>query len=263
MTDQTQDTQETTSTKRTPHIRRLPQVTIADITELVQALADLGGPASRKLVFGQAGKAATGGAADAKWGAMGYYGFRQKFHGGKYEITDRGRALINGDVAAELEAKQHAVMTTGFRAIIDRFSTRPVNEVAIAGLLHEEFDAPEDRTKALASILVEVAADAGLITDGTFQAGPIEQALEAVGTATVTDNTANARAGGSASASVTPPPAHRPKPRSPAVEKIVGEGQSGPFDLSVEIKIDAKDQTPEEIGRIVREVRQAIAATVV
>lgn len=261
MTDPTQGIQETTTTKRTSQSRRLPQATIAEITELVQALADLSGPASRKLVFGQAGRAATGGSADAKWAAMGYYGFRQEVSGRKHEITDRGLALINGETAAELEAKQHAVMSTGFRPIIDRFSTRPVNEVAIAGLLREEFEAPEDRTKALASVLVEVATDAGLIIDGKFNAAPIEQALEAVGTATVTDNTMRARANGSASGSDGRPARGASKSRPPAVKEIRTEGQAGPFGLSVEIKIDAKDQTPEEIGRIVRAVRQALTTT--
>jgi hypothetical protein len=260
MTDQTQETSNTT--KRTPQGQRLPQATIADVRALVQALGDLGGPASRKLVFGQAGKAATGGAADAKWAAMGYYGFREKVSGGKHQISDRGRALISGDPAAELDAKQHAVMSTGFRAIVDRFSTRPVNEVAIAGLLHEDAGAPEDRTKALASILVEVATDAELITDGKFQAAPIEQALEAVGEVTVTDNTKRVPSTEAASSRPAPRVTRAPKPPLKPVETIETEGQSGPFDVSVEIKIDAKDHTPEEIGSILREVRQALSATV-
>jgi hypothetical protein len=43
------------------------------------------------------------------------------------------------------------------------------------------------------------------------------------------------------------------------VQKDQAEWQAGPFTVGVEIKIDAKEHTPQEIGEIVRQVREAQA----
>lgn len=72
---------------------------------------------------------------------------------------------------------------------------------------------------------------------------------------------------GASKASATPKPAAplrqtlAPRAPAPIVQRVEAEGQSGPFGVSVEIKIDAKQHTPQEIGEIVRQVREALVPT--
>jgi hypothetical protein len=250
----------------TPKGQRLPQATFAEVQPLVEALAGLNGPASRNLIFSQAGKAGTGGVADRRWAAMGYYGFRAAAGGHKHVITDRGRAFISDDADAAAHARQDGVMDTGFRRIVRRFSSRPVNVAAIAGLLHEDLGVPHDRSKALAALLITIATEAGLIADDVFQVAPIERAMDTV------SEPADVAAGSkpspsSTTASPTPKPAapaKQPKvaPAPPPVAEAIheGEGQSGPFEVSLEIKVEAQHHTPREIGLIVQEVREALTA---
>lgn len=261
----------TATPERTQKSLRMPRVSIEDVRDLVIALDGLSGPGSRNLVFDEAEKAATGGAADKRWGAMGYYGFRRKVSGGKHKITDRGRALLSDDSATVLAAKQQAVMDTGFRPIIVRFSGRPVNQGTVAGVLREDYGVPAESAEAFAALLISVATDAELVVDSKFKPAPIEAAAEAVA--------------GRDAAPKTPrsalPPDAAPKPRrvsatppdgskvatehaqrsSDRDEAAGGDPNTGPFGVSVEIKIDAKDHSPEQIGQIVREVREAITAT--
>lgn len=258
----------TETTKRTQQGLRMPRVSIEDVRELVVALEALNGPASRELVFDGAGKSASGGAADARWGAMGYFGFRKKAGGGKHEITERGRALLSDDPAVVLEAKQHAIAATGFRSIIERFSGRPVNQSAVAGVMREGSDISADAADASAAMLIEVATDAQLIVEGKFKPGPIEAALNAVGE---TDDAQHQspratgrRFGRPAPQTEVPTDGPSGQQQSSEISDARSAGESGrhagPFEVSMEIEIDAKNHSPEEIGKIVREVREALTA---
>ena len=253
--------------KATPKGQRIPQATFSEIRDLAVAMEQLNGPASRQRVFGTAGKSATGGVADTRWAALGYYGFRTPVSDGKFEITERGRASIGQDQAAAGVAKQDAVMASGFRVVVERFTTRAVNETLIAGALEDDLGVPEARAKKLAKLLVEVATEAGLIADGVFQVEPIERALEAVPTAadakpvTVTRiakprvAAATSSNGSSATANPTPP---APTPAT-VLDPIVPERKAGPFGVTIDIRIEAEKHTPEQIGQIVREVREALS----
>jgi hypothetical protein len=196
---------------------------------------------------------------------MGYYGFREEAPDGRQVISERGRALLSSDAAVSLEAKQQALVASGFHTTLDRFSTSPVNLTAIEGVLHEDLDVPEQQVKKIANVLVESAEDAELIVENRFQVAPIQQAIEAVGEITVTtsDKPMARRPTENNHKDPAPPrpPGPKGKPQTPAAEKVEVEGQSGPFAVSVEIEIDAKDHTPQEIGQIVREVREALTTT--
>ncbi len=267
MQDQ-QDGQDAPAKKRVSRGQRIPQATITEVLPLMEALASFNGPALKKMVAGAMGISATGGRFRAKWSTAGYYGFRDDVAGDRSVLSERGRALVSDDPAAVLEAKQHAVVSTGFRVILDRFSTSPVNPAAIEAVLEEDLEVPSDQVKKVASLVVACAEEAELVVNNRFQVAAIEPAIEAVGeiTVTATPKPANNGAGKAAAPKMRAQPAAplrqaSPNPKTPAriVQKVEAEGQAGPFDVSVEIKIDAKEHTPKQIGEIVREVREAMS----
>jgi hypothetical protein len=261
-----QDGQDAPAKKRVPKGQRLPQLTPADVIAMVKALADFNGPVSKKRVAGAMGMTVGGGGFEGKWASMGYYGFRNDTPDGRFEVSERGRALMSDDPAVVLEAKQHALVSTGFGVILNRFSTNPVNVLAIEGVLEEDLDVPESQVKKLAKVLVRSAEDAEMVIEDRFQIEAIEPAIEAVGEITVTAAPKLASNGASKAnraAKATPAAPLRqnpetPKTPKPIVQKVEAEGQAGPFGVSVEIKIDAKQHTPQEIGEIVRQVREAL-----
>lgn len=262
-----QDEQDAPAKKRVPKGQRLPQFTPAEVIAMVKALADFNGPVSKKRVAGAMGMTVGGGGFEGKWASMGYYGFRDDTPDGRFEVSERGRALISEDGAAVLEAKQHALVSTGFGVILNRFSTNPVNLAAIEGVLEEDLGVPESQVKKLAKVLVKSAADAEMVIEDRFQIEAIEPAIEAIGEITITAAVKPAsnglsKANGAAAKATAAAPLRQttPKPTTPAptLQKVEAEGQSGPFGVSVEIKIDAKEHTPQEIGEIVRQVREAL-----
>ena len=266
MQDQ-RDGQDESAKKRVSTGQRVPQATVAEVVPMMEALAGFNGPASKKMVAGAMGVSASGGKFRAKWTTSGYYGFRDDAGGDRSVPSERGRALVGGDTAAALEAKQHALVSTGFRVVLDRFSTSPVNPPAIEAVLEEDLGVPADQVRKVAGLLVACAEDAEMIVDNRFQVAVIEPAIESVGEITVTTGP-RAASNGKSKASATPkapakptaPLRQMPSPRAsaPIVQKVEAEGQAGPFGVSVEIKIDAKQHTPQEIGEIVRQVREAM-----
>lgn len=275
MTEVTQDPKQDPQDAPAPKQRvlkgqRLPQFAPSDVRAMVKALADFNGPVSKKRVAGAVNMTVGTGGFEGKWASMGYYGFREDTDDGRFVVSERGRAFVGDDAAAALEAKQHALVHTGFRAILDRFSTSPVNMTAIEGVLEEDLLVPEKQVKKLAKVLVKSAEEAEMIVDNRFQITAIEPAIEAVGEITVTATpkpNAGAKRNGAgksngASAPAAPLRQTPPTPKTPApiVQKVEAEGKAGPFAVSVEIKIDAKEHTPKEIGEIVREVREALTS---
>jgi hypothetical protein len=241
---------------------KLPQVGFEDVKPLVQAMIDLNGPSSRNLIFGQAGATATGGTADTKWAALGVFGFREKLDSG-HIVSQRGCDFMSNDPATVAAAKQHALVGSGFRALIERFSTRPVNEKSLAGILHENYGVPGAKSEEAAKLLVSLATDAGLIVDGIFQAAAIEPALAAVPAASQSPKRVRGARGAAPPASA--PASSERRPPAPQPPQVITQppgdhGQAGPFGVGVEIKIeiDAKDHTPEAIGAILREVRESL-----
>jgi hypothetical protein len=238
----------------------------------VEATLALNGGSSRNLIFDQAGASGSGGTAKKKWAALGYFGFRTDLGGGKFDVSERGQAFLGGDPDREREAKQHALVSTGFRSIIARFSTRPANQGAIAGILREDFGVPEASTAtAAAELLISLATEAGFIVGGSFKAAPIEAAMEAVPAGGNGKAPAGARAQVSSATKPKPPapkPAVRgqsaPKPAAPsadgqgAVTDPASEGQAGPFALApvqVVVNVDATKLTGEQIAGLVRALR--------
>jgi hypothetical protein len=155
-------------------------------------------------------------------------------------------------------------VSTGFRAILDRFSTSPVNLTAIEGVLEEDLGVPEAQVKKLAKLLVKSAEDAQMIVDNRFQVEPIERAIEAVGEITIIAAPKPNNASKSNGAPKPTATKHVPgtgKKQTLIAPKVEAEEQAGPFGVSVEIKVDAKQHTPQEVGEIVRQVREALTST--
>jgi hypothetical protein len=251
-----------TRTQRSLH---LPRVTLTEVSDILSAMESLSGPSSRAMIFHQAGKVPTGGRADQLWGAVGYYGLREEVGDGRYQLTDRGRALLGSDTAARTEARQHAVVATGFRPIIQRFSGRPAAESTLAAVLMDEYGLAEEASKRYASVLVAVATEAGLISDGRFSPAPIESAMAQVQEFAV--SAAPSRRASPAEARVDEG-RHRMQNMSPAApgastpgrpSGIRGqEADQAPLDIRVEIRIEADKHTPQEIGEILRQARRAL-----
>jgi hypothetical protein len=264
--DQQQDQQDAPASKRVSRGQRIPQATIAEVIPIMQALAGFNGPASKKMVAGSMNVSATAGKFRAKWASAGYYGFHTGAGADRFVLTERGQALVSGDAAAALEAKQHALVSTGLRAILNRFSTSPVNPAAIEAALEADLDVPAAQVKKVAALLIQCAEEAAMILDNRFQVAAIEPAIEAVGEITITTAPKQSSDGAAKSNGATKPaatprsitPTAKPQQRTPIVQKVEAQGQSGPFGVSVEIKIDAKQHTPQEIGEIVSQVRQAL-----
>ncbi len=262
-----QDGQDAPAKKRVPKGQRIPQATPAEVIPMVEALASFNGPASKKMVAGYMDLTAGGGAFKGKWATIGYYGFCEDAGNGRFQVSERGRALTSDDAAAVLQAKQHALVSTGFRVILDRFSTNPVNLPAIEAVLEEDLGMPNEQVKKMAKLLVKCAEEAEMVIDNRFQVAAIEPAIEAVGEITVTavpKSASNGARKASPAPKSTPPSRQMPTRGAPApiMQRVEAEGQSGPFGVSVEIKIDAKQHTPQEIGEIVRQVREALTAAV-
>jgi hypothetical protein len=262
MQDQ-QDGQDALAKKRVPKGQRIPQATATDVIPMVEALASFNGPASKKMVAGSMGLTAGGGAFEGKWAATGYYGFREDAGKGRFQVSERGHALVGDDAERVLEAKQHALVSTGFRTILDRFSTNPVNLAAIEAALEEDLGVPDVQVKKVAKLLVKSAEEAEMVIDNRFQVAAIEPAIEAVGEFTVTASPKPAnKATASAKSPANPAETRRqtPTPRVPApiVQEVKTEGPLGPLGVSVKIEIDARHHTPEEIGEIMRQVQQAL-----
>lgn len=257
----------------TPKSLKLPRVGFEEVKPLVEAMVALNGASSRNLIFDQAGASASGGTAKKKWAALGYYGFRTDLDGSKFDVSERGQTFVSGDADRQREAKQHALISTGFQPIIARFSTRPANQGAIAGILREDFGVPETTAaNAAAELLIALATEAGFIVGGTFKAAPIEQAMEAVPARRDAKPRASAtRTGGLAGAKpkqAPKQPAVSATPKPPngqgAAERTGSEGQAGPFGLApvqVVVNVDASKLTGEQIAGLVRALQEPAPKT--
>jgi hypothetical protein len=157
---------------RTPRSNKLPAFRLADVREIVNALAELAAPSSRERIASHTGKTVSG-PFKSRLAAAKYFGFVSK-QGQKLAITDRGEAFLNDDVAA----KRSAVMGTGFGPVIQSFSSKLVNDAAIEARLEDDCGVPKKSAPELRAVLVGSAEDAGLIAGNKFAPEAIESVSE-------------------------------------------------------------------------------------
>jgi hypothetical protein len=113
--------------------------------------------------------------------AAGYYGLITR-NGNRYELTNTGLGLISGDAASKNASAQAALMGTNFGRLIQVLSGRNVSEETIAARLQNDLQVPAASAGKLAGVLVAAAEQAGILTDGRFNATEIEAAVAALPT---------------------------------------------------------------------------------
>jgi hypothetical protein len=171
------DEQEQIATRRrTPFSARLPQVPLNDATTIAQALSDLAGPAAAPIIAQRLHASPASSSFNTRLAAAGYFGLVSR-KGDKYELTSTGLGLTAGDGASKKASAQVAVMTTNFGRLIQVLSGRSVNEETIAARLQTDLEVPAVAAQKLAGVLVASAEQAGILTDGRFNATEIEAAM--------------------------------------------------------------------------------------
>jgi hypothetical protein len=267
------DDDDTPSMKRavTPRSAKLPSTTPDGTRKVVAALAELAGPASRERLASRMGVQLTGGVARSLASAL-LYGFIAVDSDNKLVITDRGLAFLGADAEAVKHAERQAVMSTGFGVVIKKLTTRKADAEVVAFRLQEDQGIPESSSKDRAQVLVSAATSAGLVTNGNFDGGVIEDTIAVVGEpevpAPTESRTASTPSKSTASLAAATSIAKGPKTNTRATGAATKEGRSReepdlPFEqpvapLQVVLQIDASMLDAGQIGEIVRELRASV-----
>jgi hypothetical protein len=88
--------------------------------------------------------------------------------------------LISGDAASKKASAQAALMGTNFGRLIQVLSGRSVSEETIGARLQNDLQVPAASAGKLAGVLVAAAEQAGILTDGRFNATEIEASVAAL-----------------------------------------------------------------------------------
>lgn len=244
--------------KRTPFSAKVPQVSLDDALEPVRALAELGAPATPHVIAQHLGTSyATNARFRTRLGAAGYYGLIEK-QGDKRALTKRGEAIVGGANGDAAKARQEAVMSTSFGPVIHSLRGRTVNEGAVSLRLQSDYGVPETSAPTVAQALVSAATQAGLVTNGSFDAA----AIEGVASVMPTETPAPTTTGGNGSTTATPKAtpkakATTSKPKETPKPEVVVEKER-PFvpGVQVVVKVDASNLTPQQIAELVRELQR-------
>ncbi len=167
------------SPDRTPRSAQLPGNAPKATKRIVKTLADLAGPASSARLASRLGVQLTGRVATELASAK-QYGFIAA-EGDKLIVTERGETFIGEDEEAALEAARDAVMSTGFAPIVKKLMTRQADTSIVAVRFEEDRALNSGPAKSRAAVLVKAAEETKLISDGRFDAGPIEDTIVRVG----------------------------------------------------------------------------------
>jgi len=176
-----EEQEQTATRRRTPFSARLPQVPLNDAATIAQALSDLAGPAAAPIIAQRLHASPASSSFNTRLAAAGYFGLVSR-KGDKYELTSTGLGLTAGDGASRRASAQAAVMTTNFGRLIQVLSGRSVNEETIAARLQTDLEVPAAAAQKLAGVLVTSAEQAGILTDGRFNATEIEAAVASLPT---------------------------------------------------------------------------------
>jgi hypothetical protein len=252
---------------RTPQSAQLPSNTPKATRRIVKTLSDLAGPASSARLASRLGVQLTGRVASELASAK-VYGFIA-LEDDKLIVTARGEAVIGDDEAAALAAGRDAVMSTGFATIIKKLMTRQADASVVAVRFEEDCGLPAGPSKSRAAILVKAAEETKLISNGRFDAAPIEDTIARVGELASEEATPKARSPRSSPAKIVhgktedKPP--KPGAGPPERERIKEEHDTRPFgqapSMQVVLQIDASKLTVDEIVTIAKKLKEVGAST--
>lgn len=159
--------------KRTPRSAKLPQSSLKNTLTVVKALSDLAGPSSAQVIAQQLGVSPAGGKFRTHVTSSKYYGFIEKKQG-KLALTERGGRAVSDEKNVATIAKQEAIMSTAFRAILEAFSGRVANASTVAARLQDDWQVPPKPALELANNLMKSAEEAGIMKDNRIDAKVVE-----------------------------------------------------------------------------------------
>ena len=235
--------------KRTPFSAKLPQVSLADAVSVADTLADLAAPATPAVIAQQMGTSTSSSGFKTKIAAAGYYGLVE-VDGAKRTLTERGTDITSGDADRVPAAKADAVMSTNFGPILHSLRARVANEAIVSSRLQGDFGVPAASAEYLAGVLIESAEQAGLMTDGRFDAVTIENHASVLPAPTQ----ARPSSPPSSASSIT---AVKPKTeqKGQAPDMRVQEESTGPFvapPVQIVLNLDASKLSAEQIATLVK-----------
>lgn len=249
-------TGEDASKSKTPPSSKLPAKSLAEATEVAQALKDFAVPASKPVIASQLNSTISSSQFKQKFASAGYYGLTEK-DGDKFKLTARAEAALDGDEIA----KRTAVMATGFGQIIKSLSTRQVTPSIIESRLQNDHGATASGAKTTAAVLIESAEDAGLIVNDRFDA----QAIESVNPDDVGPKASSSSSGGSNSSTSSKqsspaqkktPKVKEPKPDPPKPDPPKPPtGEQTP--IQVVVQVDGSKMEPAKIAELVKLLRSS------
>jgi len=114
-------------------------------------------------------------------GSAGLYGFTATDAEKRLVVTERGLEFIGPDDRRSKKAAREGIMSTGFGSVIKRLSTRRADAEVVALRLQEDQGIHDGAASDRANLLVKAANEAGLITNGNFDGGAIEDTIASVG----------------------------------------------------------------------------------
>jgi hypothetical protein len=252
---------------RTPRSSRIPQWAIEDVVPIARALSNVAGPASNARIAQQLGVSPAGGKFRSRLGTARYYGF-VRLEKGSYVLEPRGEAVLSDDADVALAARREAVMGTTFGDLIRRFSGREPNEAALAARLEDDFGSPAESARYQATTLIQAAREAGLISNGRFDAAAIESVPpsppEQQAGATSDESNGRRSSGRVDPPRRTPPQVEKEQKQEkkqqreehtpPPIDKV--QVVQAPFaGVKVVVNVDASTWTPAQVAELLRELR--------
>jgi hypothetical protein len=163
-----------------PRSARLPSTAPAGVRPFVAAVAEIAGAVSRDRLASHLRMQKTGAFSRAIGSAL-LYGFLDTDSEKRLVITERGSAFVGSDAEAAKRAEREGLASTGFGLVIRKLSTRAASEAVIALRLQEDLHVPEGPARDRAALLVAGATDAGLVVNGNFDGGVLEDTFIVIG----------------------------------------------------------------------------------
>jgi hypothetical protein len=159
---------------------RLPSTAPEGTKTIVAALANIGGAVSRSRLASHLGTQLTGRFSRALGSAI-LYGFVMIDEAKRVVISERGIAYVGADAEAAREAEREGIAGTGFGIVLKKLTTRAADEAVIALRLEEDLNVSARAAKDRAKLLVNAATEAGLVRNGNFDGGVIEDTFQMIG----------------------------------------------------------------------------------
>jgi hypothetical protein len=237
---------EAKSGKRTPKGARLPQVDLLSVVPLATVVAEFAGSITRPVLAQHLKMSPASGSFKNKIAAAKYYGLLEQ-KGDQISITARGQGAVDGDV----DAMRQAVLSTGFGSLIRQFAARAADADVLSSRLKMDLGVPEGSSRALADTLIAAAAQAGLASNGLFDAAAIQGVQIEHEPVPPRPPRAETKRREPAPPSAAPRVQNAAMPSPKADVERQGFGRAPVQELHIDVQVHiASDSSPEQIDQI-------------